>query len=151
MTIASEYWDDPFDALVRGFPVSNLAGGSSRIVRPDPTVNPERTLWIPLGVFRVWNVETAGNAEGGFEIPLRAYSIGSGYPSGSVLEHSDGGNRPDSLGARAIRDVIHRLVEDTFQIPLAAIWFLSTSSVKDSGWGTNFQLACSPTSENDLI
>jgi hypothetical protein len=131
MTIASEYWDDPFDALSEVSPYRTLLAVARGIVRPD------RTLWVPLGVFRVWNVETAGNAEGGFQIPIRGYSLEVDIRAARFLNTPMAGTGPTHIGARAIRDVIHRLVETTF--PNSSAGDLVPFDIVSEGLGLGYQ------------
>jgi hypothetical protein len=151
LTVASEYWDDPFDALADVSPYRTLIAVARGIHRPDATTNPDRVLWSPLGVYRVWNVDTAGNAEGGFEIPLRAYSLEVDVRAARFLQTPMAGTGPTHIGARAIRDVIHRLVETTFPNSTAGDLVPFDIISEGSGLGYQFPIGAVLTDERDRL
>ena len=108
LTVASEYWDDPFDALADVSPYRTLIAVARGVKHPSGD------LWVPLGVYRIWNVDTAGSGDGGFEIPLRAYSLEVDVRAARFLETPMAGTGPTHLGERSIEGVLHRLIEETF-------------------------------------
>jgi hypothetical protein len=108
LDVASEYWDDPFDALQEISPYRTLIAVARGISQRDGT------LWIPLGVFRVWNVSTAGSAENAIQISVRGYSMEVVVRDARFWITPVAGTGTGQIGATSIQGVIQKLLDAAF-------------------------------------
>lgn len=106
--IASDYWDDPFDALQTISPYRTLVAAARGVLQP------QKILWVPLGVYRIWNVDTGGSATGSMQISVRAYSMEVQVRDAQFIQTPVAGTGPSHIGATSIQGVIQKLLEGAF-------------------------------------
>lgn len=108
LAVASEYWDDPFDALADLSPYRTVVAVARGIGRPVGS------MWVPLGVYRIWNVSTGGSATGSIQISIRAYSMEVQVRDARFEKVPVAGTGATHIGATDIGGVIHKLLEGAF-------------------------------------
>lgn len=108
MTIASEYWQNPFDVVNSVSPYHTMIAVARGVDRA------EGDLLVPLGVYRVRSVNTGGSAEGPLQIGLSCYSMEVDLRDARFLETPTAGTGTGRLGVNTIEDILHRLVEQAF-------------------------------------
>jgi len=109
LSVASDYWDDPFDILVEATPYKSLIA----VARGIETVNGEQML-VPLGVYRLHSVTTSGNAETGYELGVTGYSMEADIREARFLKTPIAGVAPGEIGQNVMLDILQYLVEEAF-------------------------------------
>jgi hypothetical protein len=107
LSVVSEYWRDPFDSFKDISPYRTLLS----VERGVDT--PEGIIWVPFGVFRVYEIEARGSGGGGTEISVTAYSLEASIRDARLTEMAivDQGFL---TGARSVREIIEATVRDAF-------------------------------------
>jgi len=106
--VASEYWDDPLDALEELSPYRTMVAAARGVLLPQG-----RILWVPLGVYRVWSVSTGGSG-GSTQISVQSYSMEVQVREARFINTPVAGTGPSHVGATSIGGVIQKLLDAAF-------------------------------------
>ncbi len=107
LNVASEYWKNPFDAIKDLSPYRMMISVARGIEHPM-----YGTYWVPLGVYRVRDLNTRGSSEGSLEISINAYSMEADVRDDRFVKTPIAGTGTDHLGATKLQEIIEILISE---------------------------------------
>lgn len=110
MNVVSDYWESPFDAIKELSPYKVLVS-VERGVR-----TPTKDIYVPLGVFRIYDLSVQNSSGGSVGIGIQGYSEEASVRDARFFDRLPKTGPPPGFG-NTIKEIVQGMLNDTFSSP----------------------------------